>query len=254
MSEADLAAYLSRLCDRPIAADQDVVLSSAQKAALAAWLRRNGIADASFSRLGDTFRASRFLTGSDAEAAPKTPAAPPPMAETAIAAGGAPRIGIDVEYISTLPHAEDYRAHPFYADNFSDAEIVYCIQRPNPRQSFCGIWAAKEAVCKAFGLDVAECTLSRVEISRDLGGRPLFPGGEVSISHTGDLCVAVCIRSCSPPDGEANALAPPPPAGVARAPFETGSGSGRLTPGLLIASAALNVVTVALLLSRAFHG
>jgi phosphopantetheine--protein transferase-like protein len=88
---------------------------------------------------------------------------------------------------------EDYRTHPFFVENFAKSEIVYCIESDNSRLSFAGLWAAKEAIAKACGIDTRLGGLSRIEIGHDDGGRPTCEFGSISISHAGEIAIAVCL-------------------------------------------------------------
>ena len=121
-------------------------------------------------------------------------AAPPPV-PVEMAARVQPllsrlRLGIDMEQTSSLPDTQDCRAHEFYRDNFTPAEIAYCLQRGDPKKSPCGLWAAKEAAVKALGGDSA-VGLRGIEISHDANDRPSCRLGELSISHSDDFCVAI---------------------------------------------------------------
>ena len=118
---------------------------------------------------------------------------PPYPSRPSSAGTPAPRVGVDIEYASTLPEAEDYRAHPFFVENFAKSEIVYCIESDNSRLSFAGLWAAKEAIAKACGIDTRLGGLSRIEIGHDDDGRPTCEFGSISISHAGEIAIAVCL-------------------------------------------------------------
>jgi phosphopantetheine--protein transferase-like protein len=122
-------------------------------------------------------------------------AAPTPAGEGIVQAhahaGG--MIGIDIEDVASLPEADDYRVHPFYRDNFTPAEISYCVRQGNPRASLCGVWAAKEAILKSGMAGAALSRLIDIEILWDEFGRPGFANCAISISHTGQAAVAVCL-------------------------------------------------------------
>lgn len=63
----------------------------------------------------------------------------------AAVAGGGVGLGVDVQLISEI-HSDNPN---FLERNFTPAEIAYCRAAPDPRASFAGRWAAKEAVVKA---------------------------------------------------------------------------------------------------------
>jgi phosphopantetheine--protein transferase-like protein len=125
------------------------------------------------------------------------------------------KIGIDIEHCDNLPAIADPWTEPFYVENFSKAEIAYCQRQPNPRESFCGLWCAKEAVLKC-GPGFARLHPRDVEIQHDSAGRPrvaLMRDGqpqaqgecEISISHAHGLAVAVCAAGFNPPVPAVNA-------------------------------------------------
>jgi phosphopantetheine--protein transferase-like protein len=128
---------------------------------------------------------------------------PSPAAPLSTSTATDVKVGIDVEYCDNLPAYTDPWTESFFAENFTPAEIAYCQRQPDARQTFCGLWCAKEAAIKCLnmspGLRPAE-----LEIGHDAGGRPFLallrgsPGQikcdcEISISHTKGIAVAVCI-------------------------------------------------------------
>lgn len=101
-------------------------------------------------------------------------------------------VGIDIEDLVNFAAAADYREDAFYQQNFSPAEIAWCILQPSPQESFGGKFAAKEAIVKADN-DYREIPFNRIEILNLPDGRPQFEGFEISISHTSTTAVAVAI-------------------------------------------------------------
>jgi phosphopantetheine--protein transferase-like protein len=103
-----------------------------------------------------------------------------------------------MERIANLPGTADSWSEPFYVDNFTPAEIAYCLRQADPRQSLCGLWSAKEAAVKCGG-KFTGLSLKQIEIVHDEAGRPslLVLGCPtdclVSISHSAGLAVAVCM-------------------------------------------------------------
>jgi hypothetical protein len=57
------------------------------------------------------------------------------------------------------------------------------------------MWAAKEAIAKACGIDTRLGGLSRIEIGHDDNGRPTCELGSISISHAGEIAIAVCVTT-----------------------------------------------------------
>lgn len=103
------------------------------------------------------------------------------------------QVGIDIEDIMNMPVAADYRENRFYTDNFSSKEISYCILQADPRVSFAGKFALKEAIIKADN-DYKSATFPEMEILNDNLGKPLFEGFSLSISHTTNQAIAIAIK------------------------------------------------------------
>jgi len=103
------------------------------------------------------------------------------------------QIGIDIEEIENMPETTDYREHKFYINNFSKKEISYCLLQPNPRVSFAGRFACKEAIVKADNR-YKSIPFSKLEILPDANGKPVYKNFNLSISHTKRYTVAVAIK------------------------------------------------------------
>jgi len=102
-------------------------------------------------------------------------------------------IGIDMEEIDKMPTVEDFREDPFYKQNFSSKEVSYCLLQPHPLQSFAGKFAAKEAIIKADN-SFKDTPFWQIEINNKPNGQPYFADFVISISHTGQLAVAVAVK------------------------------------------------------------
>lgn len=103
------------------------------------------------------------------------------------------QVGIDIEDIMNMPVADDYREHRFYIDNFSKKEISYCILQSDPRASFAGKFALKEAIIKADN-SYKNIPFKEIEILNDESGKPVFKGFSLSISHATNQAVAIAIK------------------------------------------------------------
>ncbi len=108
-------------------------------------------------------------------------------------AAGPVAIGIDIEDVSSMPEATDFRTDAFYTRNFSSAEIAHCILQANPRQSFAGRFCVKEAIVKADNY-YRDIPFNQIEIQTGPAGQPVFEDFSLSISHTDDKVVAVAVR------------------------------------------------------------
>ena len=231
----DALDYLGKLLGRPVDADETVSLTSVQVGAAHAWLKRNGVAFDQTVLMRRSFQPRALLEGAAARPAAATaPAAP-------TAPGFAGGVGVDIEAVASLPETNDFRTEPFYAENFTPAEIAHCIGQADPRASLCGLWAAKEAVRKASAPVGWQPTLGDIEIGHDADGRPTHPGVQLSISHSAGFAVAMCVAQAPAAAPAAAAPAPtrvPAPAAAA-APRRS---SRRLAPVAALAGAGAAVV------------
>jgi phosphopantetheine--protein transferase-like protein len=201
MATEKVIAYVTKLAGRPVEADTPFTLSSARKAQLASWLRREDIGFDYADIDRQSLTVSQILKNPVRNDAPapheRKPAAAAnaaaPAAPSALAAGIG--VGIDIESLDNMPEAADVRAEPFYRDNFSPRELAYCLERADLRLSLCGLWAAKEAIVKAgAAAKPKRGGLAHIEIQHDPSGAPTFPGCALSIAHEATLAVAVCVR------------------------------------------------------------
>jgi phosphopantetheine--protein transferase-like protein len=199
------ASYLSRLTGQSVTPHAPLALRSVHRAAFAAWARQAQIAlrEELIGSIG-SYSLRDLMAEDEAMAAPAGLAEVLPPAGAAAMFSG---VGIDIEAVAALPEADDYREHPFYQAHFAPSEIGYAIRQPDMRATLCGIWAAKEALLKAGIIAMPARGLSEVEILRDAQGRPGFAGCHISISHTRDTAVAVCLPARPSPEA-----APPAPA------------------------------------------
>ena len=91
---------------------------------------------------------------------------------------------------------------------FTTAERRYCGARPDPARHLAGTLAAKEAVIKCLQLGPLVAWARRVEVVRGTSGAPhvRMPGGPsipISITHDGDVAIAVALLSGAPTGGVA---------------------------------------------------
>ena len=102
-------------------------------------------------------------------------------------------IGIDIQNIaefSKLIDANDLKKSSFIKDYFTDKEISYSESRPNSIETICGIFSAKESIRKTGNKD----NFKNIEITH-VEGRPVCGNYYISISHSAEVCVAVCIQT-----------------------------------------------------------
>lgn len=122
----------------------------------------------------------------------KASGADPTAQSTDIETNNSTSLGVDVQNISELPAVDDYRSDAFYQATFSPEEISYCVLQPNPRQSFAGLFAAKEALVKAK-YSLSQRPLNELVLTHDSNGKPGFEEFEVSISHSGEVAMAAAL-------------------------------------------------------------
>jgi holo-[acyl-carrier protein] synthase len=101
--------------------------------------------------------------------------------------------GIDIEKVSLFKNIDEYVSDSFFTENFTAAEIQYCISKPHPQQSFAGLFCAKEAIVKADN-SFKKTKFNSINISHNCADKPIFEGFSLSISHSEDYAVAVAVK------------------------------------------------------------
>ena len=192
MSADKLVPILSRLVGRDVDADTTVKLSSVQQGAFASMAAKAG-ASVDRGRIKRPFTVATLLDGAPplpvVAGAPETRA----IAQPAAPVGGGVRLGCDVQSIEEFArgvHADDFKTCPFLTAHFAMSEISYCENQLDAMASLCGLYAAKEAIVKAGD----ERSLNRIVIDHYASGQPGCEGYALSISHSGDVCMAVAFR------------------------------------------------------------
>jgi phosphopantetheine--protein transferase-like protein len=102
-------------------------------------------------------------------------------------------VGIDIQNVNILPDFEDVWLSEFYTTNFSNSEITYCLKLDNPKESFAGIYSAKESIIKASGGD-GFFEKSNIVIDHNEVGAPIHQDFFISISHDNDFAVSMAIK------------------------------------------------------------
>jgi phosphopantetheine--protein transferase-like protein len=120
-----------------------------------------------------------------------------------LASGRQVSCGIDIELIDSLPTAIDYWEDAFYKENFTPAEIAYCLIQEMPALHFAARWCAKEAL-KKCDPDFFSEEMKNLELVAGESRQPTlkhYVGGEahelphaVSISHAPLAAVAIVIK------------------------------------------------------------
>ncbi len=83
-------------------------------------------------------------------------------------------IGVDVVDIPRIAELRQRHGDGLGRHIFLDAELEYCLVRPNPDEALAARFAAKEAVMKALGTGWTDAVLfSGIEVVSTAGGKPM---------------------------------------------------------------------------------
>ena len=106
-------------------------------------------------------------------------------------------VGIDVQHsLEFFQNVSiDLKTNDEITSLFTQKEIAYAETRINPKLTLVGLFSLKEAMFKAGLVDERTDNFSELEIMHDSNGKPIFPGYQLSISHSNDLVVAVAVQS-----------------------------------------------------------
>jgi len=109
----------------------------------------------------------------------------------------APGVGIDMVDIVRFEKFTSRDSDAFLSKVFFDNECVYCFSHKNPAPHLAGMFACKEAVSKALGVEAFP--FSEIEVRHKGNGAPevFHKGGKlaikVSITHTDTVAVAIAV-------------------------------------------------------------
>lgn len=115
-------------------------------------------------------------------------------------------VGIDITEVARMQKSiEDY-GESFTDKIFTQEEMMYCSEKPNPFQHYAARFAAKEAFSKATGTGWnSDFSWQEVEVVNEPSGKPLLrlSGASLenfgtkriflSLSHSGDYVAAVVV-------------------------------------------------------------
>lgn len=104
-------------------------------------------------------------------------------------------VGIDIISIKKIKE----KSEDFLKKVFSEDELAYAFKKENPYQTLAGMYALKEAVIKAYKLDLSYIKNLRIEVKHNSNIPYVLIDGkiieaEVSISHDSDSAFAICIN------------------------------------------------------------
>ncbi len=115
-------------------------------------------------------------------------------------------VGIDITEVARMQKSiEDY-GESFTGKIFTQDEVKYCSEKPNPFQHYAARFAAKEAFSKATGTGWnSDFSWQEVEVMNEASGKPVLrlSGASLenfgkkriflSLSHSGDYVAAVVV-------------------------------------------------------------
>jgi len=110
-------------------------------------------------------------------------------------------VGTDIESVQRFAAVPFHQNEPFYHNLFHEKEIEYCLQRPNPPQSFAARFAAKESVIKACS-EIISLSCKDIIITSNKNHSPIakilkegFQRTQVkmSMSHTKEFATAIAV-------------------------------------------------------------
>jgi phosphopantetheinyl transferase (holo-ACP synthase) len=181
--------FLSNLLNIPLSDDEDVNLTSAQRARLLSWGDQNGF-KLDLKQLQGHFRISD-LTGrhSSGSSAGNLDLFSPSARSKADAAKS--RIGIDIQSISEMFPGSSEIDYSQIASIYSMYEIEFSKRSNSPKATLTGLFSLKESLLKA---GVTQVNYVDLEITHTIEGAPLFYGYDVSISHSGDFVTSIAIK------------------------------------------------------------
>ena len=134
---------------------------------------------------------------------PYMPSVSPLLAQQTSNGGRTMQVGIDLQQIAAVSVVPDYWEDDFYRNTFTPREIAYAILQPSPPATFAGMWCAKEAVRKADSA-LAHVAWTAIEVIHDASSKPSMAingeplAGILSISHSGEVAIAIFIAAGLP--------------------------------------------------------
>jgi len=105
-------------------------------------------------------------------------------------------VGVDI--VDLISFEKKISKKNFLEKIFTQTELIYANKKTNTLHTLGGIFAAKEAIVKAFNLNLSFILRRRIEILHTKKGKPYFKIGNnvynsLSISHDGNYAIAICL-------------------------------------------------------------
>jgi len=181
--------FLSNLLNVPLRDDEDIYLTSAQRARLLAWGDQNGL-KFELNQLQGRFRITELVYRDSRDNSEGTLDVPTPLGHFKADATES-RIGIDIQSISEMFPNSCEIDYSEIALIYSDYEIEFTKKSNNPKATLAGLFSLKESLIKAGATQAGYVDL---EITHTVQGAPIFYGYDISISHSGDFVTSVAMK------------------------------------------------------------
>jgi phosphopantetheine--protein transferase-like protein len=185
----EIIEFLSKLLNSPLREDEEIYLTSAQRARLLSWGDRNGIR-LNLKILQGKFKISNLLDHhvvADAKNRNETSTSSAYFGSDI----GKSRVGIDIQSITEMFPNNTEINYSQILSIFSTYEIQFAKQSGNPKATLAGLFSLKESLLKA---GVTELSYVEIEVTHTFEGAPVFFGYDVSISHSGDFVTSIAIK------------------------------------------------------------
>ena len=192
MSTQIALEYLSKLLNKPMTKEVEVILSSAQKARVHSWLINNGILF-NESVLNGKFTIDQLLSSASHDLSHVQPSSLRHASPSVQLDVGNTQIGIDIQRVNELfPRglSFDPKIDEELIQIFTAKELSYAQSKVDPEVTLAGIFCAKEAIQKASN---TKLVLNKIEVLPNEDGRPTCRGFAISISHSADYAIAIAI-------------------------------------------------------------
>jgi phosphopantetheine--protein transferase-like protein len=180
----DITEFLSKLLMRSLTLDEEIRLSSAQRARFQSWLSSKSVV-ISNDRLRTPFTIkSLTLIPTDGFRYLRNQSQSNGLEIRRMG------VGTDIQLISELFPESVLPSMSELSELFTKYEIKYSMNSPIPMETFAGIFSLKESLIKA---GVKLDSFTQIEITHNSMGAPIYYGYAVSVSHSAGLVVSIAI-------------------------------------------------------------
>jgi phosphopantetheinyl transferase (holo-ACP synthase) len=182
--------FLSNLLNSTLRDDEEIYLTSAQRARFLSWVDRNAI-KMELKQLQGKFRIMDLSIEFSSGHAPSKNNSSASSGNFG-SANTKSRVGIDIQSINEMFPLSSEIDYSQITSIYSIYEIEFSKKSNNPRATLAGLFSLKESLLKA---GVIQANYVEIEITHTADGAPIFYGYEVSISHSGDFVTSIAVKS-----------------------------------------------------------